>query len=119
MISRSSCVLCAAPAREHLSTCAPCGARVEANRAAPALELARRLAEPFDWNGAPDTRDTRPSHSEPVSRCACGQTMIGTRETCDGCDTAVPAPHAAPERLFEPAPAPMPGQIMGRWDPYQ
>jgi hypothetical protein len=81
------------------------------------------MPEPFDWNHAPDTADTRP-----VAECPrCGTLTIreeGHAAPCAVCaDTTRANPHGtAPgpaERLFEPAPAPMPGQIMGRWDPYQ
>ena len=95
----------------------------------------------FDWNDAPDTRDTRPDRidayadalasddlerlralwaADDASCCAsCGQVTLTPIDRCDGCERAAHAPQGTQEALFAPAPTPMPGQIMGRWDPYQ
>ncbi len=81
------------------------------------------MPEPFDWNAAPDTADTRP-----VAECPrCGAFTIREKGYAGPCAACFPSTRANPQgcpaepaaRLFEPAPAPMPGQIMGRWDPYQ
>lgn len=81
------------------------------------------MPEPFDWNHAPDTADTRP-----VAECPrCGTLTIREEGYAGPCAACFPTTRANPqgwavepaERLFEPAPTPMPGQIMGKWDPYQ
>ena len=68
----------------------------------------------FDWNHAPDTRDTRPLYG-----CACGQVTLTPTDACDACEKARKAHQGTQDALFTVPAAPMPGQIMGRWDPYQ
>ena len=77
------------------------------------------MTEPFDWNTAPDTRDTRPERETVVYACKCGQTTITPIDVCAACQQARNAPQGTQDALFTAPPAPMPGQIMGRWDPYQ
>lgn len=63
-------------------------------------------SEPFDWNAAPDTRDTRPD-AVSVRFCgSCGQSTVGAPCSC----TAPAEPTHEPMQLFTPAPTPMRGQ---------
>jgi hypothetical protein len=54
----------------------------------------------------------RPSTiGQPFDSCLrCGQTTTGDATVCDGCRALERAPQGSAVRLFEPAPATMPGQ---------
>lgn len=85
-------------------------------------ELARRCASCDERNDQPGPLCA--SCVEALECCpGCGQTTIERDgRFCPSCDPPPAleerAETIAPERLFEPAPEPIPGQITARWDNY-